>query len=1732
MANENDAKTLMDLKKKRAVIKAALTRIRTFVTNFDPREQALSLLEFRQEELPVINKKFDEVQSQIELLMFDDMDDAEAERDKFENDYFSIRSHIQEITNLERSHLANGLAHSSFTSTHRQRAQLTPIPLPKFSGNIQEWSSFFDIFKAMVHTEEGYSPAQKFFYLRSCLEGAALDLVRAIPVSDGNYDVIIEQLIRRYDNRSLVIQSHIRSILDCPKVEEAAFQTLQELHSTMGTHVAALKAMGQPVEHWDAWLVTIIVSRLDKSTAHSWQLHQRNSELPRYYEIEAFLASRCVALKTSESYALEASGIRKSVDSRRQIASATSKKTLLAADNKSSRSCPCCKEVHKLYSCEKFKQLKISERLDLVRGNRLCFNCLAPYHTVDNCKSHYSCKRCNRKHNTILHFENTEDQNQLQGQPSNAALLPVLTNAQQPSARSMMSLSKPQEVTHVFLATAIVAVRDDLGVYRKCRAVLDSGSQLNFISKRFAKLLQLPSKKAIMPISGIGASTTQCSNSIDIHMQSCIKNFSTHLSCHILPVIVDELPPVQMPKEGWQIPKPHSSLLADPSFCESGPIELLIGCGIFFELMEAKRIPLAPGTLCLQDSKLGWIVTGGIGITSLIATSSIGQVCEDKFRILCKNELEAYSEPTKSNKKCIKEQKALRHFEKTMRRDETGRFVLRLPLKPEKCKLGSTLEMATARFLSVERRLQKNEELKMQYIDFMDEYLRMGHMKKVCQELDQSEYLFYLPHHPVIKLSSLTTKLRVVFDASAKSSSNVSLNDVLMCGPTVQEDLFSILTRFRRHQFVITADIEKMFRQINVASEDQDLQRIVWRAQPDEALQLYRLTTVTYGTTAASFMATNCLISLAEATRESHPKVSRIIQRDFYMDDLMTGADTIEECCQVQQQINMILDSAKLTLRKWCSNSRNVLKHIGNSNTDPLFALQINADDVIKSLGLSWKPERDEFQFTVENNTIRTKATKRMLLSDLNKIFDPLGFLAPVLVRGKIFLQQLWQLKIDWDKPLDADLTRRWECFYKGLNELSCIPIPRKCIPSFSSEVQLHGFCDASEEAYGAAIYARSKDQTGNWTARLLCSKTRVAPLKGSTIPRLELCGALTLAKLVKKTAEAWELENSSIYLWTDSMVVIGWLNSEACRLKTYVANRVEQILEITEPKQWRHVKTNENPADVLSRGLSPKELQCDEQWWQGPRWLSEKSGDWLRTSIILPNEELLPEKKPIRLTLIAVEPTRDLLNYFSTWHKLVRAAVWLLKFIEYRKSKHAGTLTKYLNVADLGKAENGLIRRAQLDSFSEELHALKIGKEVSRSSKLKSLCPFLRDDNLILVGGRLQNSNLTREQKHPVVLPFAHKVTRLIFQDCHVKMLHCGPKLLLSEIRNLYWPLKCRLVARSTIFHCVQCTRASPRFNVPLMAPLPQQRVQCTRPFTITGVDFAGPLTIRSGVRGRVNRKAWISLFICFSTKAIHIEVVEDLTSSSFIATLRRFISRRGKPTEIWSDNATNFVGAQRELAIYLKNIEGSSVDEGITWHFNPPSAPHFGGLWESAVKSAKHHLTRVLKNAKLTLIELQTLLCQIEACLNSRPLTPLSNDPNDLQALTPAHFLIGGPMLRHPEPDLSQEEPNGLRRWRFVQFLMQDFWKRWHNKYLPQLQTRGKWTSGAAPLKINDIVIVKEENIPPARWKLARIVNVHPGSDGRIRVATVRLANGNEVKRPTVKLCRLPVEEESGGP
>ncbi|XP_008181657.1 uncharacterized protein LOC103309000 [Acyrthosiphon pisum] len=919
-----------------------------------------------------------------------------------------------------------------------------------------------------------------------------------------------------------------------------------------------------------------------------------------------------------------------------------------------------------------------------------------------------------------------------------------------------------------------------------------------------------------------------------------------------------------------------------------------------------------------------------------------------------------------------------------------------------------------------------------------------------------------------------------------------------------------------------------MFRQIMIAEEDRHLQQILWRDHPHEALRTYALATVTYGTTSASFMATQCLVVLGEEAKKSSAKISEVILRDFYMDDLMTGCDTEEECMQLHEGIARILNSAKLPLRKWCSNSPSIVARIGKNPDDALFILDLGDGDIIKSLGLGWQPFVDQFRFSIAILADRANLTKRKLLSDLNKVFDPLGFLGPVLITGKIFLQQLWQLKINWDEELEVDIQEKWKAYYAGLESLKRLTIPRKCKPQPSDKVEVHGFCDASMEAYGACMYIRSLDNSSKWHSRFLCSKSRVAPLKGATIPRLELSGALLLAQLATKVADSWGIDKATIYLWTDSTIVLGWLNSHSSRLKTFVANRVNQILELTEVNQWRHVRTHDNPADIISRGISPAELIRADIWWSGPKWLEEDNASWQIQPMLMNDVEELPEIRKMKLALITTNPVTHMINQYSEWNRMLRGIAWLRRYTRYIKGDKGCREPRQLQISDLREAKLTLLRIVQQEVFRKEFIALERGQEVPKNSKLRCLNPFIKN-GLILVGGRLQNSNITENRKHPIVLPSFHKVTIMIFESYHRELLHIGPQTLLSEVRRQYWPLLGRANAQTVVRRCIKCIRACPRFDQPLMAVLPKDRLQYARPFTTTGVDFAGPFYVRSGLRRVPAKKAWISIFVCFSTKAMHLELAEDLFAASFLAVLRCFMARRGKCAKIYSDNGTNFVGTQKELVSMMRKASDQIAKEGIEWHFNPPSAPHFGGLWESAVKSTKHHLKRVMGEHKLTSTELRTLLCQIEACLNSRPITPLSSDPSEIEALTPSHFLIGGPMMIPDEPDISGEPSSGLKRWKLVQNLMQTFWNRWSKEYLPQVQPRGKWTSKGTQLKKGDVVIIKDDCLPPTKWKLGLVTETHPGVDGLVRVVTLRTATGAQMRRPTVKLCRLPVHEEN---
>ena len=589
----------------------------------------------------------------------------------------------------------------------------------------------------------------------------------------------------------------------------------------------------------------------------------------------------------------------------------------------------------------------------------------------------------------------------------------------------------------------------------------------------------------------------------------------------------------------------------------------------------------------------------------------------------------------------------------------------------------------------------------------------------------------------------------------------------------------------------------------------------------------------------------------------------------------------------------------------------------------------------------------------------------------------------------------------------------------------------------------------------------------------------------------------------------------------------------ESNQLHIFVANRINNIHELSNVSWWRHVPTAQNPSDCVSRGLLPRLLKNHNLYWQGPDWLKYDEESWP----LLPtnNSVEIPEIRNIaHCHTNKISVTNDIFYRFSHFTKLIRVVSYIIRFKTNVVLNNESRNLKQLTISETDSSLRLLIKISQAESFASEIRDIS-KNNTNPKNQLSKLNPFIDNEGILRCGGRLSNSHFEYAKKHPIVLSAKHPLTKLLFEYYHKVLLHAGPQLLLTSIRDKYWIISGRNLARKIVNNCINCFRAKPRLTHPIMGNLPKGRLIPAPPFHTTGCDYAGPFLIKNKKgRGAAVSKCYISLFICFVTRAIHLELVSDLTTEAFIASLRRFIARRGKPKQIWSDNGTNFTGAKSELHLLGKFLKDNNnalanevQNEGISWSFIPSYSPHFGGLWEAGVKTVKYHLRRVAGNALLTFEQLYTLLTQIEATINSRPLTPLSSDPSDMAPLTPAHFLIGRPLVSIPDPDLMDVPENRLSHFQQIQRLHQHFWKRWSREYISELQQRYKWKTNYGSLKVNDLVLIKEDNIPPLKWSLGRIVQLIYGNDGLARVAVIRTTKG-DIRRSFAKICPLPVTEK----
>lgn len=1004
----------------------------------------------------------------------------------------------------------------------------------------------------------------------------------------------------------------------------------------------------------------------------------------------------------------------------------------------------------------------------------------------------------------------------------------------------MMSVQVVAKRSNVLiLPTVLVNIYADENLIGAYRALCDTGSHLNIVTHKIARHFIEKAEHMNSTINGISNESIIVQRKIILEIRpwfESTKNVVFKSEFWILPKASEWAPILPSKNIAYDdMDFRLKPVLADPMFWKAEPVQMILGIEFWAQFLHESVYLLCKDMLC-HETRFGSIVLGQTSTEErepVIHSVFTTQKSEMEELNVIFQRFWKFEDLSLCSNKDAECELAEQIFEKKHSRDADGRFIVAIPMKPNLPELGSSRAIALRRFFALEQRFNREQEFKIKYVEFMRDYEEKGHMRIVDERenANKSGFVYHIPHHGV----TTSTKFRVVFDAGCKTDRDISLNDVQLVGEKLQRDLHETIMRFRRHKIAVSADIKQMFRQVKIVPEQWDLQRIFWRENSKDWLKEYWLVVITYGLASSPHSSVRALMQGANIIAINLPEIAKIIKNDFYMDDLLTGADNVERAIEIAQELKESLELFGFPLCKWKSNKKEVIKQL---ESDENSSVVINEQEKTSVLGLKWLIYTDEFTYDVNCADISGKLTKRIILSKIGQLYDPNGFISPVIVRAKLLMQKLWQSKLDWDEQVTKEICVEWAMIWNNIKIVEQIRIPRWIGEISIGQKQIHGFCDASVKAYGAAIYVRVINKSGQIQTNLLVSKSRVAPIKAVTIPRLELAAAELLSNLFFVVSNAMEWQDAEYYLWSDSTIALQWIHKHPAELKMFVANRVSQIRAHTKIERWHHIRTHENPADLVSRGLSASEIIKNDLWWHGPNWLSKPLTDWPKPldwrgsksytdiDLELKVHSVTILNKGLEISTSCAERI-NLLNYSNSLKKIIRITSYVLRFItnckEKSKSKQHNINTRtsgnnkvvFPSREEQGQALSYWLRLSQKTEYSKEYRHLteqlsdnSRKNDLPENSKLISLRPFLDKDGLLRVGGRITSAECAYDIRHPVIVSPTSKICELIIADAHIHTLHGAVQVMLRYVRNTYWVPRLRNQLRTFIHKCVTCVR------------------------------------------------------------------------------------------------------------------------------------------------------------------------------------------------------------------------------------------------------------------------------------------------------------------------------------
>ena len=1616
-------------------------------------------------------------------------------------------------------------------------APMLPRPqLLSFDGNPTEFIAFRQSFMNFIDSEPISSAHKLSYLLQFCTGEAKAAIQDCIVLPKEGYEEAWRILTDQFGRPHVIAKAHLDTLLHGPAIQMSDPKSLITLARKMKSCEMVLSDDSFSANLNNENTLNEIAKRLPKPIRVKWvekatKIQKCRGFAPRFHDLLEFIRDRADVCSSSFADTL----LAKDTNSQQTAGKTFKPKSTLATtaetttkqqpaqpkrspDNFKQLKCVVCNEDHYLPFCDRFIKMPLNDRLKIAKDENLCFNCLRKGHGHTNCPKESFCKQdgCQAKHSKFLHRERHQQQEER-----------TPTVKKKPTAPGQESATCNYNHTKNGICLQVVPCLVKGKGSRTCQvyALLDQCSNVSLCTDALISKLGIQGKPSAIQVSTVSG-----------YLESEVKEISLtarDMGCNVNLALskvysVPKLPftPESIPLEDDLKRWPHLRDLTFPSV-PAEEISLLIGADnpAAFKVLDVREG--IDGDPYGVRYPLGWTVIGplsaNVGHNEKFTAHFIqAETVEDMSKLWNSDFGDL---PTSKRAMSIEDEKALKIMQSTAYLDEDEHWNIRLPWRNDPPDLPNNRSLAELRFKYLRKKFDTDPAFRDQYTEKMNTYLSSGFAVKAPDDPKTHIPRWYLPHHAVFHPQK--QKIRVVFDCSAQYNQH-SLNQELLQGPDLMNNLVGVILRFRQERIALASDIEGMFHQVRVHECDQNALRFLWFEDGNSSKDVteYQMAVHLFGATSSPSV---CCFALKETAnyQENHCSSSAVstIHNNFYMDDLLKSTSTPEEASALASELTDVLKKGGFRLTKWISNDPTVLSIIPpEDRSDKLKDVDGKQLPVESALGITWDVCSDSFKFRIH---VKPKPfTRRGMLSELSSLYDPCGFTAPVLFRAKCFLQVLSVRQCKWDDLLPQNIKDQWILWKSALTDLESKSVPRCFIPmthQTSQEYQLHLFSDASETGYAAVAYLRIKDSSEATHVAFVLGKSRLAPTKTVSIPRLELTAAALAAKMATFIKEELEVQLKQITFWTDSMTVLQYLNNTKRRFKVFVANRLSVIRDHSNINQWRHVSTKLNPADIGSRGIMPSDEESLSFWLSGPDFL--RSELWPRSPGIpdIPTDDKEVKSEPMPSCLMVAGEGSLLCNLISkqsSWNRLIRITAWILRFVQccQRKSSDKGCLT----VIELQDAQNLLIQHVQKSAFQCEYNDLMHGK---MSSRLRSLHPVIID-GIICVGGRLSKA---QTPMNPVILPPDSHLSTLLVRHYHRISAHSGVDYTLSQLRSKYWILRARPLIKKIIKcpknGCTLCKRYSSKLQHQLMADLPTPRVTpAQRPFTDVGIDYFGPILVQFK-RGTAKRYGCI--FTCMASRGVHIEIAHSLDTNSFLAAFQRFMARRGKPARVYSDNGTNFVAGSKELKERIREFNSSKIQDKLSqneilWSFNPPAASHMGGVWERLIRSVRSILQRILKEQVVKDEALLTIMAEVEKVLNDRPLWPPSNDSNDEQPLTPNQLLLHDQNSCLPLGIFTENDNYARRWWKQANYLTNIFWKRWLQEYLPCLQKRTKWQRPVVNFKKGDVVLVSNENVPRGQWPLGLVTTAYPDGDGMVRVVELKMKNGI-IKRPVHKLCLL---------